>query len=81
MAFQPHVPSPADSVRRLTIRLQWIEGAMSAKYHVRLVDEDGNHVSHPQDTGNLIPYLTEGERADGIAFLNAVLAKAQSLIP
>ena len=55
--------------------------ARTAAYQGVLCDADGLRVPERLDRGNLVPYLSAGERTSAEAFLNAQLAKFEGLIP
>ncbi|MFC2031556.1 hypothetical protein ACFLWA_12625 [Chloroflexota bacterium] len=80
--FEGYSPKDPAAVDGLVVTLKWTAAdGYSASYHVRLVDEDGNQVHAPNDTGNLIPYMTAGQVTQAQDFVDAMKAKAQGLVP
>lgn len=78
MTWEPVEPKKPVAIGSLDIRLRWSPDKVKANYLVELLDEDNNSITRH---GDLIPHLTTAERQAGMSFLNAIVAKAQALLP
>jgi hypothetical protein len=86
MEFPNPQPNPPAAVHHLDIHLRYrmAQGdddpeQRGIRYNFELVDADGQTVA--TRTGNLAPYLTPQQLSQAQAFLEAMLQKAQALIP
>lgn len=88
--FTAYIALPPAVVTRLQITIEYqaatgllgfTEESRTIHYRVHLLDTAGRVIHLPNESGDLIPYLTPAQQQQVMAFLDAMLAKAQRLIP
>lgn len=85
--FERHVARTATQIGKLVITIagyeldeQGNQPDVGIHYSVVLRDADGQRVAHPQDTGDLRPYLTAGQISTIESFLASMQTKTQGLL-
>lgn len=82
MTFQPIQQKPPVRVQNVSILLEYKTDeqgnpSYDARYRFTLVDEDGQKVSDPLESGDLMQYLSAQEKQDAKNFLDAQVSKVE----
>lgn len=75
MTFTPAGNKVPTSIGAVIVILKE-DGAPNANYQVVIKDQNGQRMSIPQDTGDLVPHLTNADKAWLIDFMARMRAKA-----
>lgn len=87
MAITPPVTSVATTIKSTTVVLKrWIAdednpAGESINYQIVLLDQDGRRIRWPHDQGGLAPQLTPTQITQTQAFMDAMWALAEGVLP